>query len=328
MFRPEAKLQNRLGGSSNLRDIMTILRWATMAIGIASVGLLAACSPGAALAPGKGVIAFESYRDGNAEVYLIDEDGSNLVNLSNNAGYDGTPSWSPDGRRIAFTSQRDGNPDVFIMGADGADPQRLTDSGGFNTVPAWSPDGNRILFVSNRTYNIPVEGGRIEVPGNAKLWVMDADGGGAERLTSALGLDQFGSWSPDSQSVVFMSVRRGDPEIFMLDAKGVETNLTNHPAKDLNPAWSPDGTKIAFMSDRESNLEIFILDLESGQLTNLTNTPDSHEGDPAWSPDGAKLAFISDRDGNSEIYVMNADGSGQQRVTENPAKDILPQWKP
>ena len=49
---------------------------------------------------------------------------------------------------------------------------------------------------------------------------------------------------------------------------------------------------------------------------------------PAWSPDGRKIAFVSDRDGNSEIYVMNADGSGQRRLTRNPAYDADPAWSP
>lgn len=282
----------------------------------------AACQP----AP-KAVIAFESYRDGNAEVYLIDEDGGSPVNLTNNPAYDGTPDWSPDGSQIAFTSERGGSPDVFIMGVDGSEPTRLTDGSGFNTVPAWSPDGSRILFVSNRTYNVNMEGGYIEIPGNAKLWVMDLSGGNPERLTSQMGLDQYGSWSPDGTEIVYMSVRDGNPEIYRKRADNFEENLTNSPANDLNPDWSPDGTKVAFMSDRDGNLEIYVLDLERGELTNLTQSP-ANEGDPDWSPDGSKIAFTSDRDGNIEIYVMNADGSDQTRVTENPAKDFHPHWQP
>lgn len=275
--------------------------------------------------PGK--IAFESYRDGNAEVYLMDADGSNLVNLTNNPAYDGTPSWAPDGQRIAFTSERNDNPDIYVMGADGTNPTQLTDGGGFNVVPAWSPDGSQILFVSNRTYYLQMEGGELELPGNAKLWVIGAEGGRPSRLTSRIGLDMYGSWSPDGQSIVFMSVRDDNSEIYMLQPDKVEVNLTNNPARDLNPAWSPDGSKIAFMSDREGNMEIYLLDLEKDTLTNLTQNP-ANEGDPAWSPDGSKIAFTSDRDGNIEIYVMDADGSNPRRLTNNPGDDFHPQWQP
>ena len=275
-----------------------------------------------------GKIVFESVRDGNSEVYVMESDGSNLVNLTNNAAYDGTPTWSPDGQRIAFTSERFGNPDIYLMNADGSDPTQLTDGGGFNVVPDWSPDGSKILFVSNRTYKLQLERGQLEIPGNSKLWTIDIEGGEPARLTSSLGLDIYGSWSPDGESVVFMSVRDENPEIYMLRPDKFEENLTNSPALDLNPDWSSDGTKIVFMSDRDGNMEIYIMDLEAeGTITNISNHP-ANDGDPAWSPDGTRIVFTSDRDGNIEIYIMDADGSNPQRLTDNLADDIHPQWQP
>jgi len=286
-------------------------------------GLVAACtSPPPAPA---GKIIFESYRDGNAEVYMMDEDGSNLVNLTNNPAYDGAPAWSPDGQQIAFTSERDGAANIYVMDADGTNVVRLTDEGGNSAVPAWSPDGSRIAFLSDRTYKMPGEGGYTEVEANSKIWVMNADGSGATRVTRMLGLDMFPSWSPDSRQLVFMSVRDSSPEIYLLRADNIEVNLTQHPAADMNPEWSPDGSKIAFMSDRAGNMDVFVMDTQGGSIVNLTNQP-GNEGDPAWSPDGSKIAFISDRDGNTEIYVMDADGSDQRRLTNNPARDQHPAW--
>jgi TolB protein len=258
----------------------------------------------------------------------MESDGSNLVNLTLNEAYDGTPTWSPDGLQIAFTSERNGNPDIFLMNADGTVPSQLTDGGGFNVIPDWSPDGSKILFVSNRTYELRLDGGRLEVPGNTKLWFVEIDGGRPDRLTTSLGMDIYGSWSPDGESVVFMSVRDDNPEIYLLRPDKFEENLTNSPARDLNPEWSPDGTKILFMSDRDGNMEIYMMDMESeGAITNLTNHP-SNDGDPAWSPDGTKIVFTSDRDENIEIYIMDADGSNPQRLTDDPADDIHPHWQP
>lgn len=296
--------------------------------GLLSVILIQVALGCSALTAQESKIVFESYRDDNAEVYIMDVDGSNLVNLSSNPAYDGVPSWSPDGQQIAFTSERDNNPDIYLMRPDGSEPTQLTDGGGYNVIPAWSPDGSQILFASNRTYQEPREGGYLEVPGNTKLWVIDADGSSKPvKLTSRLGLDLYGSWSPDGQSIVFMSMRDSNPEIYMLQPNKFQKNLTNNPASDLNPEWSPDGRKIAFMSDRDGNVEIFVLDLEENTLTNLTQNPAS-EGDPSWSPDGSKIAFTSDRDGNIEIYVMNADGTNPRRLTNHPANDIHPHWQP
>lgn len=286
---------------------------------------LTGCS---ALGAPTGSIAFETYRDGNAEVYLMDESGENLLNLTDHEAYDGTPDWSPDGSQIAFTSEREGNPDIYIMDSKGGDLNRVTDGGGYNVVPAWSPDGSRILFSSNRTYRRIMDGGQLEIPGNTKLWTVDLASGEVERISSGFGLDIYGSWSPDSESVVFMSARDADPEIYIKEPDRGAFNITNHEALDLNPSWSPDGTKVAFMSDRTGNMEIYILDVAGdGELINISNH-DANDGDPSWSPDGKKLVFTSDRDGNIEIYVMSADGSGVVRLTNDPADDIHPRWQP
>lgn len=285
--------------------------------------LVAGCSSPPPAPAGK--IVFESYRDGNAEVYMMDADGSNLINLTNHPGYDGLPAWSPDGTRIAFTSERDGPANIYVMDPDGAGVVRLTDEGGNNAVPAWSPDGSRIAFLSDRIYRIPGEGGYTVVEANSKIWVMNADGSDQNRVTKMLGLDMFPSWAPDSRRLVYMSVRDGNPEIYLLRDDRIEINLTNHPARDMNPEWSPDGSKIAFMSNRDGNMDIYVMDTDGGNVSNLTNHP-GNDGDPTWSPDGSRIAFISDRDGNTEIYVMNADGSEQRRLTDNPAKDQHPAW--
>ena len=71
-------------------------------------------------------ILFTSVRDGNVEVYTMNPDGSNPVNLSRHPGIDMYPVWSPDGKRIAFISDRDGNSEIFVMDANGGRPIQLT----------------------------------------------------------------------------------------------------------------------------------------------------------------------------------------------------------
>ena len=84
-------------------------------------------------------IAFVSNREGKGdEVYVMDADGKNPHNLTNNPSYDGFSSWSPDGRRIAFTSNRgDEGYEIYVMDADGKNPRNLTNNPGINWTPDW-----------------------------------------------------------------------------------------------------------------------------------------------------------------------------------------------
>ena len=96
-------------------------------------------------------IAFYSYRDGNWEVYMVNTDGSSLVNLTNNPAGDVSPAWSPDGTKIAFASDRGNvnmpdligppipNKDIYVMNADGSNPVNLTNNPEFYFSFAWSP---------------------------------------------------------------------------------------------------------------------------------------------------------------------------------------------
>ncbi|MBI5961503.1 MAG: PD40 domain-containing protein [Chloroflexi bacterium] len=128
--------------------------------------------------------------------------------------------------------------------------------------------------------------------------------------------------------VTFVSVRDGNPEIYVASADGSSLRrLTDDPALDGSPTWTPDGGQLAFHSARDGNLEVYVMAPDGSAAQRLTDNPAS-DSDPAWSPDGKKLLFVSDRDGNSEIYVMNADGSDPQRLTDDPAVDTYPAWSP
>ena len=117
-------------------------------------------------------IAFSSYRYPNYEIYIMDIDGSNQVNLTQNDNYDGYSVFSPDGSKIAFHSRRDDqNLEIYIMDIDGNNQIKLTQSDGLDENPVFSPDGSKIVFVSER-YN------------NQEIYLMNIDGSNQTNLTN------------------------------------------------------------------------------------------------------------------------------------------------
>ncbi len=141
-------------------------------------------------------IAFTSYRDGNAEVYVMNSDGLSQVNLTNHTDNLHEPKWSPNGMRIVFASDRDGNTEVYTMASDGGDVTRLTNNAKSDAGPARSPDGTKIVFDSTRD-------------GNSEIYVMNADGSAKTRLTSDPLNDFAPSFSPDGSKIAFTSDREG-----------------------------------------------------------------------------------------------------------------------
>jgi Tol biopolymer transport system component len=279
-------------------------------------------------------IVFVSHRDGNAEIYKMRPDGSELTRLTDDPAPDTDPCWSPDGSWIVFVSERDAwpretvpvqnNTEIYKIRADGSQLIRLTNNPAPDRDPSWSPDGNWVLFSSTRNANPAAWSGWV----THEIYKVKADGSELIRLTDNPADDQSPSWCPDANWIAFISNRdawppqRGDPGwgLYKMKPDGTEaTRLTESPMYWLWPSWSPDANWVAFVSDEH----MYKVSADGSDVIKLADSCGA-SGLPSWSPDGDWIAFESHRDGNSAIYRMRADGSNLTRLTDGTD----PSWSP
>lgn len=234
--------------------------------------------------PDGSKIAFCSERDGNQEIYAMDSDGGNPVNLTNHLASDcSAPSWSPDGRWLTFVSTRDGdwrnqpedNYEVYVMRADGSEQRRLTHTPGYDLSAgqAWTPDGKQIVFCSS--------GEHVFVPDSA---------------------GQYANF-----------------DIYRIDFDGSDlTRLTYTYEEDSYPFISPDGREISYsryLKDTGTGYDLYKMSVDGRVVTRVTDLP-GLEGTAAWSPDGSRIVYAAtDPRGKYGIYVANADGSEVVKLT-------------
>jgi|GEM_PF-3489963 len=218
------------------------------------------------------LIAFPSYRNGQAELYIANADGSGITAVTANGQlFDEDPVFSPDGKKLAFASNRDGQQEIYVANIDGTGLVRLTDSPGDDWDPTWSPDGTQIAFTTERMTGY-------------RIFIMGADGSSPRVISFQDSTARWPAWSPDGKHIAFVSKRDNNYEVYMMnpDGSGV-TRLTDDPGEDISPAWSPDSKHIVFSSERDGNREIYLMDIDGGNLKRVTNTPQD-DFEPAWEP--------------------------------------------
>ena len=272
-------------------------------------------------------VAFASDETGDMDIYVMNADGTERVNLTNRDAKDMDPTWSPDGEWIAFLSRSQGTTDIYRVRPDGSGLSSLTTyPAQLYSRPIWSPDGTKIAFTSNREAERPPQleptpepffDDAPEFPGAAprpELYVMNADGNGQTRLTFNVFFDGNPTWSPDSERLAFQSRGDGDHEIYVINVDGSGlTKLTDNDYADIFPAWSPDGRYIAFSSNRPktdygrelsgaarrefamtsgpTDFDIYIMAPDGSGTYNWTRTTSLADSAPSWSPDGTWIAF-------------------------------------
>jgi TolB protein len=293
--------------------VMIVVYTALLALGLVST-LAQDASP-------ENLLAFASYNDGDADIYVLDLNTTSLIQLTFNDKDDLAPSWSPDGEQIVFGSNQDGDWEIYIMDRDGSNLVNLTDNDDEDLYPAWSPDGEHIAFTSNHD-------------GAWNIYLIRPQGDELIQLTFEAIYQGNPTWSPDGEHIAYVADRESRREIRILNPWTAEEQaLTSNSFADYSPAWSPDGEQIAFISTRSGNTEVYTVSVDcidigtcEDDLVNVTNYRDN-DYDPSWSPDGSQIIFGSARTNVSiDLYAVDAAGGEPVQLTDNQADDRFPAW--
>jgi Tol biopolymer transport system component len=247
---------------------------------------------GPQFSPDGKMVAFESTRSGNYEIWMCRSDGTGLVQVTHFNSMTGSPRWSPDGRQIAFDSRALGNASIFVIDVQGGSPHRVTTEASSALVPSWSQDGRWIYFASDRTgrnevWKIPSAGGSsaqvthhggfaafespdgkflyyakgASVPG---IWRIPTSGGEEIEIVSSLDAGHWGYWAPVENGIYYLDTK-AKPAILFFNANTRRTtrvfDLENRPATQApGLAISPDKKTILYTQLDALSREIMLVE--------------------------------------------------------------------
>jgi hypothetical protein len=204
-------------------------------------------------------------------LYMMDNDGSHVVQITSDTLSDDAPSFSPDGSRLVFERYfRSDTAHLFIVGVDGTGLTPLVVDEWHESNPSWSPDGQRIAFESDRA-------------GGQHLFAIHPDGSGLTQLTTDTLYDNNPAWSPDGSLIAFdaHAPTSNDTQIFVIHADGASrTQITpwRYSYWAMNPTWSPDGQWMAYRAGGSLN-EIDVMRADGSNVQQLESS-----GYGIWQP--------------------------------------------
>jgi len=296
-----------------------------------------------AQAPETEKIVFVSKRDGNAEIYSMNPDGSQQVNLTQHPAEDYNPAWSPNGKQIVFSSDRtDGVFDLYLMNPDGKNVQKVFKDDEYRRYPAWSPDGKHIAYAqADKRKAIRAFGARFAPTADHTLYIATPNGTSIEKLTK--GFEP--SWSPDGSQLIFVVVGLKHTPLGLFDLQ-TRTEKVLRPEKlpwTLSPRWSPQGDKIAFgklsgarFNERGGisfqNSTLYIANPDGTALQQITDKLAAC--DPTWSPQGNQLIYNSfftvqyptGQDSTTfQLYKIDLKGGNPTQLTYE-GNNLNPDW--
>ena len=267
-------------------------------------------------------ILFTSTRDGNSEVYMMNPDGSEQVNLTQHPASDMSAVWSPTGDQILFVSDRQGTRvrDLYVMNPDGSNVRRvfkkkITD---WRTSPTWSPDGKQFAYISTD---------RIRIKSGLYLGTF------GEEDAELLPYGNSPAWSPDGSEIACSEPHQFGTRLTFIN---VRTRDREQPLPDKtlrwqrHPSWSAGGDKLAVSGNKHplpvvldralhnawaDKYGIYIVNRDGTGLRQLVEEAGSDARLPVLSPDGSEVVYTQQINGQQQIFKIDVNSGVRTQLT-------------
>ena len=265
-----------------------------------------------AKAPDTPKIVLSAYHEENRDIYLMNPDGRDQINITRHKALDGWPAWSPTGDQIIFSSDRGGVRDLYFMDPDGSNVRKVFGKRADRTQATWAPDGKQIAY-------------RRREPSGSFIYIATIDGKKEEKIAFGGSPD----WSPDGEEIAFLT---GWPERMQITVLNVNTRKQKvffpkpvKPSWMTAPAWSPAGGKIAFswlhqvpLADFVNTETIYIINRDGTGLQRVIQ--EGVATSPVWAPQGDVLLYNHRTRNNNQlqIYKIELNGDVPPKRLTNP----------
>ncbi len=263
-------------------------------------------------------ISFSSRVGRFKELFVMDMDGSNIRQLTNDRSLSVSSSWNSLGTKLVYTSYRRGIPDLFLVDLASRAVSQITRTAAMEVGPKFTRDGSGFL---------------TSVANGSQTDIVRMSGAGAvlKRLTPADGtINVSPDLSPDGNQIAFVSNRSGGPQIYVMSAEGGEARRISFMNSNYctSPAWSPKGNRIALVCRADGGFQLYTVSPDGSEPLQLTSGGDNE--DPDWSPDGRYLVFATTfgRGYATSLALMRDDGSNMRALTKGRVADSEPDWGP